>query len=51
MTHSAVNGCPPWNYRYMAEKYDTPITRPLSIVPTINFFVLNDVIRGRGLSE
>ncbi|MEV6689905.1 glycosyltransferase [Micromonospora sp. NPDC051196] len=39
------------NYRYMARKYDTPITRLLDIVPTINFFVINDVIRGRKLTH
>ncbi len=39
------------NYQYMANKYDTPITRLLGIVPTINFFVINDVIRGRQLTH
>ncbi|MFY1690323.1 glycosyltransferase [Plantactinospora sp. WMMB782] len=39
------------NYKYMAQKYDTPITRLLEIVPTINFFVFNDVIRGRKLTH
>ncbi|MDG9672840.1 glycosyltransferase [Micromonospora sp. DH14] len=39
------------NYQYMARKYDTPITRLLDIVPTINFFVINDVIRGRKLTH
>lgn len=39
------------NYKYMARKYDTPITRLLDIVPTINFFVFNDVVRGRNLTH
>lgn len=39
------------NYLYFAEKYDTPITRLLGIVPTVNFFVINDVIRGRQLTH
>lgn len=39
------------NYQYIANKYDTPITRLLGIVPTINFFVINDVIRGRQLTH
>ncbi|GIH09794.1 glycosyl transferase [Rhizocola hellebori] len=39
------------NYQYMARKYDTPITRLLGVVPTINFFVINDVIRGRQLTH
>jgi glycosyltransferase involved in cell wall biosynthesis len=33
------------NYRYIARKYDTPITRLLDVVPTINFFALNDLIQ------
>jgi glycosyltransferase involved in cell wall biosynthesis len=39
------------HYKYMAQKYDTPITRLLEIVPTINFFVFNDVVRGRKLTH
>jgi glycosyltransferase involved in cell wall biosynthesis len=37
------------NYRYMARKYRTPITRLLTEVPEINFGTLNEVIRERGL--
>ncbi|NUT51349.1 MAG: glycosyltransferase [Saccharothrix sp.] len=37
------------NYRYIAEKYGTPITRLLTEVPEIRFSLLNDVIEERGL--
>jgi glycosyltransferase involved in cell wall biosynthesis len=32
------------NYRYIADKYDTPITRLLDIVPTVRFLTVNDLI-------
>ncbi|MCA2211710.1 glycosyltransferase [Jidongwangia harbinensis] len=32
------------NYRYIARKYDTPITRLLAIEPMISFFALNELI-------
>jgi glycosyltransferase involved in cell wall biosynthesis len=38
-----------YNYRYMARKYRTPITRLLTEVPEINFGTLNEVIQERGL--
>lgn len=34
------------NYRYFAEKYDTPIT---ALVPGNHFFAINDIIREQGL--
>lgn len=34
------------NYRYFAEKYDTPVTR---LVPDQHFFLINDLIRDREL--
>ncbi|MGW2488610.1 PIG-L family deacetylase [Streptomyces sp. NPDC001606] len=34
------------NYRYFAEKYDTPITR---LVPDHHFFEINDLVAERGL--
>lgn len=37
------------NYRYIAEKYRTPITRLLTEVPAIRFSRFNDVIEERGL--
>ncbi|PSL51931.1 galactosyltransferase-like protein [Saccharothrix carnea] len=39
------------NYRYIAEKYGTPITRLLTEVPAIRFSVFNDVIEERGLPD
>jgi glycosyltransferase involved in cell wall biosynthesis len=39
------------NYRYMAEKYGTPITKLLLLFPKIGPFTMNDVIRERGLAE
>jgi glycosyltransferase involved in cell wall biosynthesis len=38
------------NYRYIAEKYGTPITRLLVEEPPIRFSAFNDVIEERGLS-
>jgi glycosyltransferase involved in cell wall biosynthesis len=38
-----------YNYRYMARKYRTPITRLLTEVPEIDFGSLNEVIQERGL--
>ncbi len=37
------------NYRYIAEKYRTPITRLLTEAPAIRFSAFNDVIAERGL--
>ncbi|MEJ3744804.1 glycosyltransferase [Actinomycetes bacterium KLBMP 9797] len=37
------------NRRYVAEKYDTPITRLLAVEPMIRLFDLNDIIRREGL--
>jgi glycosyltransferase involved in cell wall biosynthesis len=37
------------NYRYIAEKYRTPITRLLTEVPEIDFGTLNEVIQERRL--
>jgi glycosyltransferase involved in cell wall biosynthesis len=37
------------NYRYIAEKYRTPITRLLTEEPAIRFSAFNDVIEERGL--
>ncbi|MEU4448051.1 glycosyltransferase [Actinosynnema sp. NPDC050801] len=37
------------NYRYIAEKYRTPITRLLTEVPAIRFSAFNDVVEERGL--
>ena len=37
------------NYRYIARKYRTPITRLLTEVPEIDFGTLNEVIQERGL--
>ncbi|MCE6996378.1 glycosyltransferase [Saccharothrix sp. S26] len=37
------------NYRYIAEKYDTPITRLLTEEPAIRFSAFDDVIAERGL--
>ncbi|GAB3007371.1 glycosyltransferase [Saccharothrix stipae] len=37
------------NYRYIAEKYRTPITRMLTEVPAIRFSAFNEVIEERGL--
>jgi glycosyltransferase involved in cell wall biosynthesis len=37
------------NYRYMANKYGTPISQLLPRFPDINPFTINDVIRERGL--
>ncbi|MGM1063814.1 glycosyltransferase family 2 protein [Saccharothrix sp. Mg75] len=37
------------NYRYIAEKYRTPITRLLVEVPAIRFSAFNDVVEERGL--
>ncbi|WP_053717262.1 glycosyltransferase family 2 protein [Saccharothrix sp. NRRL B-16348] len=37
------------NYRYIAEKYRTPITRLLIEQPAIRFSVFNDVVEERGL--
>lgn len=37
------------NRYYMADKYDTPITRLLAVRPVIDFFDMNDLIRDRGL--
>ena len=37
------------NYRYIAEKYGTPITRMLTEEPAIRFSAFNDVIEERGL--
>ncbi|MFD7732323.1 glycosyltransferase [Kitasatospora phosalacinea] len=42
---SAANG----NYRYMAGKYGTPITRLLPLFPAINPFTMNDWIRDLAL--
>ncbi|TDC82875.1 glycosyltransferase [Micromonospora sp. KC606] len=37
------------NWRYIADKYDTPITRLLADGPATDFFAINDIIRERGL--
>ncbi|TQM78606.1 GT2 family glycosyltransferase [Saccharothrix saharensis] len=37
------------NYRYIAEKYDTPITRVLTEEPAIRFSLFNEVVVERGL--
>jgi glycosyltransferase involved in cell wall biosynthesis len=37
------------NYRYIAAKYDTPITRLLTEEPAIRFSLFNEVIEERGL--
>ncbi|MEJ3744814.1 glycosyltransferase [Actinomycetes bacterium KLBMP 9797] len=37
------------NRYYIADKYDTPITRLLVARPIIDFFDMNDIIRERGL--
>jgi glycosyltransferase involved in cell wall biosynthesis len=37
------------NLRYIAKKYDTPITRLLAAEPPIEHFAINDYIRGHGV--
>ncbi|GAA1022206.1 glycosyl transferase [Acrocarpospora pleiomorpha] len=37
------------NYRRMADRYRTPITRLLLSIPDVNFFNLNDIITLRGM--
>ncbi|MEU7585791.1 glycosyltransferase [Micromonospora sp. NPDC049230] len=37
------------NRYYIADKYDTPITRLLAVQPVIDFFDMNDLIKERGL--
>ncbi|GAA2915680.1 glycosyl transferase [Actinoplanes cyaneus] len=37
------------NRRYLAEKYDTPITRLLGVEPMISLFDINDIIRNENL--
>jgi glycosyltransferase involved in cell wall biosynthesis len=39
------------NRQYVADKYDTPITRLLAARPIIDFFAMNDIIRERGLPD
>jgi glycosyltransferase involved in cell wall biosynthesis len=39
------------NYRYIAQKYATPITRLLAVEPTISYLEINDIIRAGGLPE
>lgn len=37
------------NYRYMADKYRTPIVQVLTELPDIDFGMINEIIRERGL--
>ncbi|GIH24374.1 glycosyl transferase [Acrocarpospora phusangensis] len=39
------------NYRRMADKYRTPITRLLLSIPDVHFFNLNDIITLRGMPD
>jgi hypothetical protein len=48
-SHYALAEAAVENYRYIAQKYATPITKLLNISPTIDFLQINDVILAEGI--